>query len=86
MKLILAIIQPSKLDAVKAALNKVEVFRLTVVDDGEGGGASTPSASGFGLIGMAERAKLLGGTFDAGPSASGGWTVEATLPRQAATR
>ena len=32
MKLILAIIQPSKLDAVKAALNKVEVFRLTVVD------------------------------------------------------
>ena len=32
MKLILAIIQPSKLDAVKAALNKVEVFRLTAVD------------------------------------------------------
>ncbi len=32
MKLILAIIQPSKLDAVKAALSKVEVFRLTVVD------------------------------------------------------
>ncbi len=32
MKLILAIIQPSKLDAVKAALNKVQVFRLTVVD------------------------------------------------------
>jgi len=63
-----------------------DLVRLTVVDDGEGGGASTPSASGFGLIGMAERAKLLGGTFDAGPSASGGWTVEATLPRQAATR
>jgi nitrogen regulatory protein P-II 1 len=32
MKLILAIIQPSKLDAVKEALNQVEVFRLTVVD------------------------------------------------------
>ncbi len=32
MKLILAIIPPSKLDAVKEALNKVEVFRLTVVD------------------------------------------------------
>jgi nitrogen regulatory protein P-II 1 len=30
--MILAIIQPSKLDAVKEALNKVEVFRLTVVD------------------------------------------------------
>ena len=32
MKLILAIIQPSKLEAVKEALNRVEVFRLTVVD------------------------------------------------------
>ena len=32
MKLILAIIQPSKLEAVKEALNKVEVFRLTMVD------------------------------------------------------
>ena len=32
MKLILAIIKPEKLDAVKEALNKVEVFRLTIVD------------------------------------------------------
>lgn len=32
MKLILAIIQPSRLEAVKEALNKVEVFRLTIVD------------------------------------------------------
>lgn len=32
MKLILAIIKPEKLDAVKEALNRVEVFRLTVVD------------------------------------------------------
>ena len=32
MKLILAIIQPSKVEAVKEALNKVEVFRLTMVD------------------------------------------------------
>src|ERR1700756_3124886 len=32
MKLILAIIQPSKLEAVKEALNRVEVFRLTIVD------------------------------------------------------
>src|SRR5262249_37300292 len=61
-----------------------DLVRLTVVDDGEAGSTSTPSASGFGLIGMAERAKLLGGTFDAGPNASGGWTVEATLPREAA--
>ena len=32
MKLIIAIIQPSKLEAVKTALTEVEVFRLTVVD------------------------------------------------------
>jgi nitrogen regulatory protein P-II 1 len=32
MKLILAIIKPEKLEAVKEALNRVEVFRLTVVD------------------------------------------------------
>ena len=32
MKLILAIIQPHKLEAVKEALNKVEVFRLTLLD------------------------------------------------------
>jgi len=32
MKLIIAIIQPSKLEDVKAALNKVEVVRLTIMD------------------------------------------------------
>ncbi|MDA1050296.1 MAG: P-II family nitrogen regulator [Planctomycetota bacterium] len=32
MKLIIAIIQPNKLEAVKAALTEVKVFRLTVMD------------------------------------------------------
>ena len=32
MKLIIAIIQPNKLEAVKKALTEVDVFRLTVVD------------------------------------------------------
>ncbi len=32
MKLIIAIIQPNKLEAVKVALSKVEVHRLTVMD------------------------------------------------------
>ena len=32
MKLIIAIIQPSRLEAVKSALTDVEVFRLTVMD------------------------------------------------------
>lgn len=32
MKLIIAIVQPSKLEPIKAALTEVEVFRLTVMD------------------------------------------------------
>ena len=32
MKLIIAIVQPSRLEAVKEALTEVEVFRLTVLD------------------------------------------------------
>jgi signal transduction histidine kinase len=58
--------------------------RLTVDDDGRGG-AGAMSTSGFGLIGMAERAKLLGGTFQAGPRADGGWSVRAELPRHGPT-
>ena len=54
--------------------------RVTVVDDGRGGPAPTASTPGFGLVGMAERAKLLGGTFDAGPRPGGGWAVAATFP------
>lgn len=37
--------------------------------------------SGVGLIGMRERAALLGGTLRAGPAGDGGWTVELDLPR-----
>ena len=59
--------------------------RVTVVDDGRAASASTASPPGFGLVGMAERAKLLGGTFAAGPGPAGGWTVAATLPRRAVT-
>ena len=32
MKLVVAIIQPARIDAVKAELNKAEVYRLTVMD------------------------------------------------------
>ncbi|MCS5723802.1 histidine kinase [Herbiconiux sp. CPCC 203407] len=37
--------------------------------------------TGRGLLGMRERAELLGGTFAAGPDAHGGFTVVATVPR-----
>ncbi len=54
--------------------------RLTVQDDGEG--QVSRGRAGFGLVGMAERATLFGGTFEAGACAQGGWRVEAVLPRQ----
>jgi signal transduction histidine kinase len=42
---------------------------------------------GNGLIGMRERATVLGGTLDAGPQLGGGWRVRATFPvRPAAAR
>ncbi|WP_112239413.1 sensor histidine kinase [Kribbella monticola] len=52
--------------------------RLTVHDDGEAGSAGPV---GYGLVGMTERASLLGGSFEAGPGPERGWIVEAVLPR-----
>jgi signal transduction histidine kinase len=39
---------------------------------------------GYGLIGMIERADLLGGVCEAGPNPVRGWTVTAVLPRTGA--
>ena len=55
--------------------------RLTVSDDGDAGSLSASASSGYGIAGMTERAKLLGGTLEAGPSRDRGWTVDAVLPR-----
>jgi signal transduction histidine kinase len=52
---------------------------VVVTDDGQGAVAAR-AGSGFGLIGMAERAAALGGHFSAGPTADGGWEVRAQLP------
>jgi signal transduction histidine kinase len=63
-----------------------ECVRLTVRDDGETGPAGSDPSSGYGLAGMAERATLLGGTLEAGPSRGRGWTVTAVLPRNGGAR
>lgn len=60
-----------------------DCVRLTVRDDGDAGSADG-SRSGYGLVGMAERAALLGGTFEAGPGPGKGWTVNAVVPRAGA--
>ena len=58
---------------------------LTVTDDGD---PPPPDrgTSGYGVVGMTERAALLGGTLEAGPGAERGWTVRAVLPRTAPAR
>lgn len=55
--------------------------RLRVCDDGDINTTRSAPAPGYGLIGMFERADLLGGTCEAGPNPDRGWTVTAVLPR-----
>lgn len=62
-----------------------EGVELRVSDDGRGGaGRGTGgTGGGHGLVGMAERARILGGDLSAGPEGVGqGWTVRATIPAQ----
>ncbi|MEU7893491.1 histidine kinase [Nonomuraea sp. NPDC049152] len=54
---------------------------LRVSDDGDSGPIRQTGSPGYGLIGMIERADLLGGTCVAGPDPDRGWTVTAVLPR-----
>ena len=54
---------------------------LRVSDDGDTSPIHPNSSPGYGLIGMIERAGLLGGVCEAGPNPDRGWTVTATLPR-----
>ncbi|MET7984278.1 MULTISPECIES: histidine kinase [unclassified Streptomyces] len=51
---------------------------VEITDDGRGRGSTTDT--GFGLIGMRERAALLHGEFTAGPRPEGGFRVSARLP------
>ena len=80
------IVQEALTNAIKhadASLAEVHVRRtddgveLEVVDDGVG---PTGNGRGQGLIGMRERASLLGGEVEAGPKPGGGFRVKANLP------
>ncbi len=62
-----------------------ERVRLAVVDDGSPRPAATRSARGFGVVGMTERAELLGGTLRAGPDGDRGWRVDASIPLDGAS-
>lgn len=51
---------------------------LSIRDNGRGG--NNGLTSGHGVVGMRERAELLGGTFSAGPCADRGFEIRASLP------
>ncbi|QTR06229.1 sensor histidine kinase [Saccharothrix algeriensis] len=58
-----------------------EQVELEVADDGFGTPHDLVAVSGGnGLIGMRERAGVLGGALEAGPNPGGGWRVRAVLP------
>jgi signal transduction histidine kinase len=51
---------------------------VQIDDDGRGTGITLPP--GHGLVGMQQRAVLLGGEVSAGPKPEGGYRVNAHLP------
>lgn len=57
---------------------------LAVHDDGDPV-SQMRTLEGYGVIGMTERAALLGGTLTVGPDSHRGWSVNAVLPRHGVT-
>jgi signal transduction histidine kinase len=61
-----------------------DMLELDVLDDGRGGAPATQDGGRHGIVGMRERAAMLGGTLDAGSIPSGGYRVHARLPLETA--
>ncbi|MGD0272819.1 MAG: sensor histidine kinase [Gaiellaceae bacterium] len=57
---------------------RVGELALEIVDDGAG--PDEQAADGHGLVGMQERAALLGGVLEAGPAPDGGFAIKARFP------
>lgn len=57
-----------------------DLLLVTVADDGRGVGAAAGGSTGFGLIGMRERATAVGGRLTAGRRPDGGFLVSTELP------
>ena len=55
-------------------------YRVEIRDDGSGADGSASESGGRGVLGMRERAELLGGHLSAGPAAGGGFVVSGEIP------
>ncbi|MEU3754010.1 histidine kinase [Streptomyces olivoreticuli] len=57
-------------------------IELRIADDGKNAATLSEQArgGGFGLVGLSERAKAMGGLLRAGPAPEGGWEVTALFP------
>ncbi len=53
---------------------------IEVVNEAPAGPPSAAVGSGLGLVGLAERAAMIGGTLDHGPTPAGGYSVRVRLP------
>ncbi|MFI9744339.1 sensor histidine kinase [Streptomyces sp. NPDC052494] len=57
-----------------------DTLLVEITDDGPARPSGPPAGAGYGIVGMRERAALLGGRFSAGPRPGGGYHVTAALP------
>jgi signal transduction histidine kinase len=60
--------------------HRPDTLRLRVRDNGSGPAGPAAEPPGHGLLGMRERAAMVGGSLRAGPADGGGFLVEADLP------
>lgn len=66
---------------IRVGIGKADAaLRVTVEDDGAVSALDPSHTPGFGLVGMRERARSVGGTLEAGPRPDGGFLVAAVLP------
>lgn len=75
---------PARIDVTLACTDAD--LTITVVDDGVGPAADAPSRTGRGIVGMSERASVLGGRLETEARRGGGFRVRCVLPRRPAPR